>query len=165
MATLTEVFPCFFLSCKANARVKPANTGHDPHSSLFLYCYMYCFFCVVLCVWGIVLVPPVGYPIAVHKYIIISSFLNQLLSIKEVMLKTDTKYIKKHSCGKSHGMKIISASIFLNILLILSCLLQGRGAAKLGSQYTAPNHSDRHTTDIFSLKPANSQQLNATCMT
>jgi hypothetical protein len=24
MATLTEVFPCFFLSCKANARVKPA---------------------------------------------------------------------------------------------------------------------------------------------
>jgi len=24
---------CFFLSCKANARVKPAKTGHDPHSS------------------------------------------------------------------------------------------------------------------------------------
>jgi hypothetical protein len=33
MTTLTEVFPCFFLSCKANARVKPAKTGHDPHSS------------------------------------------------------------------------------------------------------------------------------------
>ena len=33
MATLTEVFPCFFLSCKANARVKPAKTGHGPHSS------------------------------------------------------------------------------------------------------------------------------------
>jgi len=31
MATLTEVFPCFFLSCKANARVKPAKTGHGPH--------------------------------------------------------------------------------------------------------------------------------------
>ena len=31
--TLTEVFPCFFLSCKANARVKPAKTGHGPHSS------------------------------------------------------------------------------------------------------------------------------------
>jgi hypothetical protein len=26
--TLTEVFPCFFLSCKANARVKLAKTGH-----------------------------------------------------------------------------------------------------------------------------------------
>jgi len=25
-------FPCFFLSCKANARVKPAKTGHGLHS-------------------------------------------------------------------------------------------------------------------------------------
>ena len=33
MATLTEVLPCFFLSCKANARVKPAKRGHGPHSS------------------------------------------------------------------------------------------------------------------------------------
>ena len=32
-ATLTEVFPCFSLSCKANARVYPAKTGHGPHSS------------------------------------------------------------------------------------------------------------------------------------
>jgi len=29
----TEIFPCFFLSCKANARVNPAKTGHGPHSS------------------------------------------------------------------------------------------------------------------------------------
>jgi hypothetical protein len=34
-ATLIEVFPCFFLSCKANARVKPA---------------LYQNFCVVLCI-------------------------------------------------------------------------------------------------------------------
>ena len=40
-ATLTEGFPCFFLSCKANARVKPAKMGHDPHPSKT--------FCVVLC--------------------------------------------------------------------------------------------------------------------
>ena len=33
MTTLSEVFLCFFLSCKANARVKPAKTGHGPHSS------------------------------------------------------------------------------------------------------------------------------------
>jgi len=32
-ATLTEVFPCFFLSCKANARVYLAKTVHGPHSS------------------------------------------------------------------------------------------------------------------------------------
>jgi len=50
-ATLTEVFPCFFLSCKVNARIKPAKTGYGPHSSKFLFCSMYCFvsFCV-LCV-------------------------------------------------------------------------------------------------------------------
>ena len=33
MTTLTEVFLCFFLSCKAKARVKPAKTEHGPHSS------------------------------------------------------------------------------------------------------------------------------------
>ena len=31
--TLNEVYPCFFPSCKANARVKLAKTGHGPHSS------------------------------------------------------------------------------------------------------------------------------------
>jgi hypothetical protein len=40
-ATLTEVFLCFFLSCKANAREKPAKMGHGLHSSKNL--------CVVLC--------------------------------------------------------------------------------------------------------------------
>ena len=32
-ATLTEAFPCFFLSCKANARVYFAKPRHGPHSS------------------------------------------------------------------------------------------------------------------------------------
>jgi len=32
-ATLTEVFPFFFLSFKANARKNPAKMGHGPHSS------------------------------------------------------------------------------------------------------------------------------------
>jgi hypothetical protein len=48
--TLTEVFPYFFLSCKANARVKLAKTGNCPHSSTFLFvllCYYLCC-CVVL---------------------------------------------------------------------------------------------------------------------
>jgi len=72
MSTLTEVFPCFFLSCKANARVKPAKTGHGPHSSWFLCRSVYCLFCVVPCIVCVymctVLLPPGGYPIAV-KYI------------------------------------------------------------------------------------------------
>jgi len=58
---------------KANARVKPAETGHGPHSSEFLCCSIYCLFCVVLCIVCVymctVLLPPGGYPIAV-KYII-----------------------------------------------------------------------------------------------
>ena len=36
--TLTEVFPCLFLSCKANARVKLAKMGHGPHSSTLVIC-------------------------------------------------------------------------------------------------------------------------------
>jgi hypothetical protein len=52
---LTEIFPCFFLSCTANGRVKLAKAGHGPHSTtlvcicvvrmlLFVLfgCYLYC---------------------------------------------------------------------------------------------------------------------------
>jgi len=48
-ATLTEVFPCFFLSCKANARVKPAKTGHGLHSSkiFVLFYVLFVSFCVL----------------------------------------------------------------------------------------------------------------------
>jgi len=55
--TLTEVFLCFFLGCKANARVKLAKMGQVPHSSklvvicvvlLLLCCYVV--ICVVLCI-------------------------------------------------------------------------------------------------------------------
>ena len=73
MATLTEVYPCFFLSCQANTRVKPGKTGHGPHSSKFLCCSMYCLICVILCIVCVymctVRLPPGGYPVAV-KYII-----------------------------------------------------------------------------------------------
>jgi hypothetical protein len=46
--TLTEVFQCFFfLSCKANATLKPAKTGHGPHSStLFVIWVVLCIVCV-----------------------------------------------------------------------------------------------------------------------
>jgi hypothetical protein len=46
---LTEVFPYFFLSCKANARIKPAKTGHGPHSSKLLCCSMYFLCCSMYC--------------------------------------------------------------------------------------------------------------------
>ena len=54
MATLTEVFPCFFLSCKANVRVKPAKMGHRSHSSkifvLFYVLFVLCRSLYCLCV-------------------------------------------------------------------------------------------------------------------
>jgi hypothetical protein len=80
ITTLTEVFPCFLLSCKANARVKPSKTGHGPHSSQLLCCYTYflccstyCSFCDVPCIVCVCMcteqTPPRGYPIVI-KYII-----------------------------------------------------------------------------------------------
>jgi hypothetical protein len=61
-ATLTEGFPCFFLSCKANAGVKLAKMGHGPHSSklvvicvvlllfVLFFCYLCCsMYCLYLC--------------------------------------------------------------------------------------------------------------------
>jgi hypothetical protein len=70
--TLTEVFPCFFLSCKANARVKLAKTGHDPPSSVnVVICVVWLlfvlFYVLFVCKW---VLPPWDNPIAVNKYII-----------------------------------------------------------------------------------------------
>ena len=75
--TLTEVFPCFFLSCKANARVKLAKTGHGPHSStLVVICVVRLLFVLFVChlLFYILFVckcvlPPGDNPIAVNKYI------------------------------------------------------------------------------------------------
>jgi hypothetical protein len=49
-ATLTEVFPCFFLSCKANAKENPQRRSTARTLPKWLCCSMYCLFCVVLCI-------------------------------------------------------------------------------------------------------------------
>jgi len=51
-ATLTEVSPCSFVSCKENARVKPAKTVHGTHCSKnFVLFYVLCLrVCVCVCV-------------------------------------------------------------------------------------------------------------------
>ena len=69
--TVTEVFPCFSLSCKSNARVKLAKTGHGPHSStLVVICVVRLLFVLfyVLFVCKCVLLPGDN-PIAINKYI------------------------------------------------------------------------------------------------
>jgi hypothetical protein len=71
--TLTEIFPCFFLSCKANARVKLAKTGHGPHSTtLVCICVVrlllfVLFYVVIVCKC---VLPPGDNPVTVNKYII-----------------------------------------------------------------------------------------------
>jgi hypothetical protein len=70
--TLTEGFQCFFLSCKANARVKLAKTGHGPlFSTVVVICVVRLLFVLfyVLFVCKCVL-PPGDNPIVVNKYII-----------------------------------------------------------------------------------------------
>ena len=67
---LTEVFPCFFLSCKADAGAQLAKTGHGPHSST-LVCI--CVVCLLFVLFYILFVckcvlPPGDNPIAVNKY-------------------------------------------------------------------------------------------------
>jgi hypothetical protein len=51
-AIVTVVFPCFFLSCKANAMVKPAKLRHGLHQThdFFVSFYVISIFCVVLCI-------------------------------------------------------------------------------------------------------------------
>jgi hypothetical protein len=52
--TLTKVFPCSFLSCKADVRVKLAKPGHGPPSStLVVICVVWLLFVLfyVLFVW------------------------------------------------------------------------------------------------------------------
>jgi hypothetical protein len=74
--TLTEGFPCFFLSCKANARVKLTKTGHGTHSStLVVICVLLLLFVLfyVLFVCRCVL-PPGENPIEVNKFINIKVF-------------------------------------------------------------------------------------------
>ena len=70
-STLTEVFLCFFLSCKANARVKLAKTGHGPHSStLVVICVvrlLFLLFCVLFVCKRVL--PAGDNPTAVNKYI------------------------------------------------------------------------------------------------
>jgi hypothetical protein len=70
--TLTEDFPCFLLSCKANARVKVAKTGHGPRYSTLVVIrvvrLLFVLFCV-LCVCKCVLPPGVNQN-TVNKYII-----------------------------------------------------------------------------------------------
>jgi hypothetical protein len=96
-----QVFPCFFLSCKANATVKYAKTGHGPHSStlvcLCVFRLLFVFFCVLFvckCV-----LPPGDNPIAVNKYINIISYYiisNHIISYQTISYHIKPYHIKPY---------------------------------------------------------------------
>ena len=68
----TDTIGCFFLGCKANARVILAKTGHGPHSSKIVVVVVVCIVCFVLFYVLFVckcVLPPGDNPIAVNKYI------------------------------------------------------------------------------------------------
>jgi hypothetical protein len=69
---LTKVFPCFFLSCKANTRVKRVKMGHGPNSStLVVICVVLLLFVLFYVLFACKCVlPPGDNPTAVKKYII-----------------------------------------------------------------------------------------------
>jgi hypothetical protein len=117
-ATLTEVFPCFFLCCKANApwhlpynRGKLAKMGHSLHSSNC--CVVLCIVCFVsfyvLFVCECVLLPPGDNPIAVNKYIISSYHIN-------VMAYKTLYSACAHSFKSTYTVSMLNFIIFTTIL-------------------------------------------------
>jgi hypothetical protein len=76
--TLTVVFPCFFLSCKANARVKTSKDGAWPALfhilllGLYIVIWVVQLLFVLFCVLFVCkcVLPPGDNPIAVNIYII-----------------------------------------------------------------------------------------------
>ena len=96
--TLTDVFPCFFLNCKANARVKLAETGHGPHpSTLVVICVVrllfVLFYVLFVCKW---VLPPGDNPIAVNKYIILYHIISKKLWLSASELYT-VRHITSHT--------------------------------------------------------------------
>jgi hypothetical protein len=126
MTTLTEVFPCFFLSCKANARVIPAKTGHGPHSfkffccSMYFLCYsmhflccsMWCLFCDVPCIVCVYMcaeqLPAGGYPIAV-KYIIY-----HIISLHTVSAQQTTTWVLLNVMTYTHAYISVCVRVFIS---------------------------------------------------
>jgi len=91
--TLTEVFPCFFLNCKANVRVKLAKTGHGPYSStLIVICVVLLLFVLFVCKC---VLPPDNNPTAFNKYIISYRTLRLLSTTRDnVCWKLLVRYLR-----------------------------------------------------------------------
>jgi len=56
-ATLTDVLPCFFFSCMANARVYLAKTGHGTHTSKLVICVILLLFVLLYALFVYIFIP------------------------------------------------------------------------------------------------------------
>jgi hypothetical protein len=118
---VTEVFPYYFLSCKANARVKLAKTGHGPHSSTLFICVVRLLFVLFSVLFVCTCVrPPGDNPIAVNKYIIYNA--NSLCgSMVHLLVCKSSPLVPILIRPPFHPAS--SHSVYLISVLLLSCHL------------------------------------------
>jgi hypothetical protein len=138
LLNLTEVFPCFFLSCKASARVKLAKTGHGPHSTTLVICVVWLFVLFYVLFVCKCLLPSGGNPITVNKYhIIYMQNVNQcsMHSVHVQLISSETRF----SCRFILIGQLVHLIIYFVGILIAASRLQ----CKNGSAHVAQDYSDR----------------------
>ena len=135
--TLTEGFPCFFLRCKANARViKLAKTGHGPHSSKL----------VVICV--VLLLFVLYYVLFVCKYV-----LYYCHRVTTQLQLTNILYICSSS-GRQiqpfpiNYLQFFHSSISSSLLSCTSCILIAQDTVRYSKLWTGPEGSRKYNTEV-----------------
>ena len=131
--TLTEVFPCFFLSCKANARVYLAKTGHGPHSSKLVNCGVLCIVCVDCVVLCTVLRKCVLYychRVATQLQLNISSSQTQCQMQKTVKSRLETSCVmSQEGFGRKWPLLVLRRRTYtvIDIYTVISKVFEGDG--------------------------------------
>ena len=141
---LTEVSPCFFLSCKANARVQLAKTGHGPHSSknfcvvLHIVCFVsLCVLFVYKCV--LYYCHQVATQLQFNKYIII---------MKQTPIRYHTSVHHNKRCNFVPFWSETDLVVYPTMLF--ACILSIKTSSKprmergIQSSYTTSNNRCQH---------------------
>jgi hypothetical protein len=123
-----QYLACFFLNCKANARVKLAKTGHGPHSTtlvcicvvrMLLFVLFGCCFVLFNVVIVCKCVLPLGdNPVAVNKYIISSG--DQIVLIQHLVSSLSVSDRPVHRCAPDgHLLRVtIPGAVLIQFVLL-----------------------------------------------
>jgi hypothetical protein len=124
LTTLTEVSSSFFLSCKANARVKPAKTRHGAHSSKFLCCSMYFFvlFYVLFVLFYVFLCCSM-YCLFCSMYFCFVLYIVCFVPFSVLFVHIYTELLPP--VGYSIAVKCVISYMLLSINLLKICFIQG----------------------------------------